>query len=74
MGRFATAGDTQGELADVVVARLVDDTAGLANGDAAVPQDPCRALRAEGVVEDLIFSTRAPPVDGVEAPPPVNGG
>ena len=72
-GRLPTAGDTQGELAAVVVTRLVDGSAGPANGDAAVPQDPCRALRAEGVVEDLIFSTRAPPADGGEAPLPANG-
>ena len=37
-----------------------NDAAGRTIGVAADPHAPCRALRAEGVVEDFIFRTLAP--------------
>lgn len=72
-GRLATAGDTQGEVPDTAV-RLVEAGGGTTKGDAAVPQAPCRALCAEGVVEDFIFNTRAPPAPDGVTPLPANGG
>lgn len=69
----ATLGLIQGDT-DNPAPRLVEAGAGPDSGEAAVPQEPCRALRAEGVVEDLIFNTRAPPEAEDVAPVPANGG